>query len=128
MKKNPAPRPDMIKRRNVIYHYQCPVVRCSQDYIGMTTMRLSKRISCHLQEGAIFNHLQRHHNTRISREQLINSISIIDQECDPKRLRYLEAIHILEKKPSINCTDEPLLLPTLIPAPNGQQQPDPTDN
>ena len=128
MKNNPAPRPDKLKRRNVIYHYQCPVMSCTQDYIGMTTMRLSKRISCHLQEGAIFNHLQRHHNTRINREQLINSISIIDQECVPKCLRYLEAIYILDKKPTINCTDEPSLLPTLIPAPPGQQLPDPMDN
>ena len=113
MKNNPAPHPEMIKQRNVVYHYKCPIMRCTHDYIGITTMRLSKRISCHLQEGAIFNHLQRHHNTRIDRD-LIKSISVIDRESDPKRLRYLEAIHILDKKPSINCTDEPLLLPTLL--------------
>ena len=118
----------MLKQRNVVYHFKCPIVRCSHDYIGMTTMRLTKRLSCHLQEGAIFNHVKRHHNTQISREQLINSTSIIDRESDAKRLRYLEAIHILGKKPSINYTDEPLLLPTLIPPPTGQRNPTGTQN
>ena len=123
MKNNPSPRQDMIRRRNVVYQFKCPVMGCSQDYIGMTTMRLSKRISCHLQEGAIHRHLERTHNTRLSRENLIATIQVIDQESDPKRLRYLEALHILEKKPAINCTDEPLLLPSLLPSPTGQQRP-----
>ena len=90
-------------------------MRCTHEYIGMTTMRLSKRISCHVQEGNIYSHFKNMHNTSPVREQLINSIDIIDCNNDPKRLRYLEAIHILEKKPSLNCTQEPLLLPTNVP-------------
>ena len=114
MKNNPAPQQDKLRKRNVIYLYQCPVPGCTGNYVGMTTMRLSKRISCHLQEGAIKNHLTRTHNTSLSRQQLIDSIDVIDVQCDKKRLRFLEALHILDKKPSINCTDEPLLLPSLL--------------
>ena len=121
MKNNPAPLQDKIRRRNVVYLFKCPVLSCDQDYIGMTTMKLSKRISCHLQQGAISNHMHTAHNTKITREKLIDSISIIDQEQDHKRLRYLEALHILDKKPTINRTDEPLLLPSLLqPAVIGQ--------
>ena len=122
MKNSPTTCQDMIKQRNVVYHFKCPIMGCSQDYIGMTTMRLSKRISCHLQEGAINNHLKRAHNTKLPRDRLIDSIQIIDRENDQKRLRFLEALHILEKKPSINCTDEPLLLPSLLPPPPSQQR------
>ena len=118
MKNNPAPRQDKLKERNVVYHYKCPVTGCTQDYIGMTTMRLSKRISCHLQAGAIHNHVRTNHNTRLTRENLIESIDIIDRQNDQKRLRYMEVIHILEKKTSINCTDEPLLLPSLLIPPS----------
>ena len=90
---------------------------CAHEYIGMTTMRLSKRISCHAQEGAIYNHYSNIHNRHISRDQLVESIDIIDSAGDPRRLRYLEAIHILEKKPIINNTQEPLLLPSIVTPP-----------
>ena len=123
MKNNTAANHEKLKERNVIYHFKCPVQGCSQDYIGMTTMRLTKRISCHLQEGAIFNHMRTNHNNRLNREQLIDSIEIIDRNSDQKRLRFLEALHILEKKPSINRTDEPLLLPSLTPPPTHQPRP-----
>ena len=114
MKNNPSPIQDMIRQRNVVYHFTCPIEGCPQDYIGMTTTRLSKRISCHVQEGAIHNHMSRVHNRRPTRDQLIQATKIIDRESDCKRLRFLEALHILEKKPSINRTDEPLLLPTTL--------------
>ena len=122
---NPSPQHEKLKQRNVVYQYTCPVAGCSSKYIGMTTMRLSKRISCHLQEGAIFNHLQRMHNRQIPRDQFINSIEIAGKEPDSRRLRYLEALLILAERPSINSTDEPLLLPTLIPTPTRQANPAP---
>ena len=80
----------------------------------MTTMRLSKRISCHAQEGAIFYHLKNVHNINPKREHFIDSIEVIDQHDDSRRLCFLEAFHILELKPSLNCTQEPLLLPTTV--------------
>ena len=54
LKNNPSPPPETMKRCNVVYHFKCPIMNCIHEYIGMTTMRLSKRISCHGQEGAIF--------------------------------------------------------------------------
>ena len=114
MKNNPAPATDMLKKRNVVYSYTCPFERCSHKYIGMTTMRLSKRISCHAQEGAIKNHTRNTHDTTPSRDQIIENTIIIDGHGDPKRLRYLQALHILEKKPQMNCAEEPLLLPTTL--------------
>ena len=112
MKNNPSPAPETLKRRNVVYLFKCPYVECSHSYVGMTTLRLSKRISCHVQEGNIHAHFKNIHNCTPARDRYIESIEIIDSNPDCKRLRFLEALHILELKPTLNCTQEPLLLPT----------------
>ena len=117
LKNNPAPHPDMLKKRNVVYRFTCPVERCPHIYIGMTTMRFSKRISCHVQEGAIHSHFNNIHNCTPTRDRILSGFEVIDNNSDPKRLRYLEAIYILNEKPSLNCTQEPLLLPSIVPPP-----------
>ena len=117
LKNNPSCNQDMLRRRNVVYHFECPEVECQHEYIGMTTMRLSKRISCHLQEGAIFQHYVNSHNKRPSRDALLKSIKISGTCNDHRRLRILEALLILEHKPSLNCTQEPLLLPSMTQPP-----------
>ena len=113
LKNNPSPPPEDMKKRNVVYHFKCPEVGCTHSYIGLTTTKLSKRISCHLQEGNIYKHFAHIHNKRPTRN-ITEAIEIIDTAQDPKRLRYLEALHILEKKPSLNVTQEVLLLPTTL--------------
>ena len=62
MKNNPFPISDDLKKRMVVYYFKCPHEGgCPHTYVGMTTMRLSKRISCHGQEGAIFQHFTEKH-------------------------------------------------------------------
>ena len=112
LKNNPAPQPSDLKKRNVVYQFKCPEVGCSHSYIGLTTTRLSKRISCHLQEGNIYKHFNHQHSRRPTREEVVNSTEVIDTAPDHKRLRYLEAIYILRDKPSLNITQENFLLPT----------------
>ena len=114
LKNNPSPPPEDMKRRNVVYQFTCPEVGCSHSYIGLTTTKLTKRVSCHLQEGNIYKHFTQAHNKRPSRNNLIESTKILDSAQDPKRLKYLEALHILDKKPSLNVTQETLLLPTTL--------------
>ena len=75
LKNSPTSNSDMLKKHNVVYAYTCPHERCSQQYIGMTAMRLSKRISCHAQEGAIYNHTRSNHNAKIKREEIIRKTS-----------------------------------------------------
>ena len=110
--RNSPPRPPAIKEHGVVYLFRCPVEGCSHSYVGMTTTVLSKRLSCHLQEGAIYNHFIDKHNENISRELIVASTEIIDTVSDFTRLRFLEAIHILSLKPSLNTTNETLILPT----------------
>ena len=115
MKNNPAPvSRDPLKRTNVIYHFKCLVQDCPDSYVGMTSMKLSKRISCHVQEGAIIKHYLEEHRRPPTRNDLISSIKIIGSAPDNRRLRILEALHILSVKPSLNVTQETFLLPTNI--------------
>ena len=113
LRNSPASPPSDIKKRNVVYLFKCPEVRCPHSYIGMTTTRLSKRLSCHLQEGAIYKHFRQEHNKSITRDTIVSSTEILDIAPDHLRLRYLEALNILQLKPTLNTAQEPLLLPTL---------------
>ena len=113
IKNNPAPPPGDLKKANVIYQFKCQEMGCAHTYIGMTTTRLSKRISSHLQEGNILKHYKNVHNFRPSRESIIPTFKIVDSATDHKRLRFLEALHILEKKPTLNVTQETFLLPLI---------------
>ena len=79
----------------------------------MTTTRLSKRLSVHLQEGNFHQHYTRAHG-ELLKTTLLQGTSIIDRDSDQRRLRLREALHILWLKPTLNVTQETLLLPTNI--------------
>ena len=114
MKNNPRPDNDMLKKRMVVYQFKCPFGGgCPHTYIGLTTMRLAKRISCHCQEGNIFQHIRHTHSQNPTKKEIENSFSIIGQTNDQTRLKFLEAILIDIHKPTLNVTNEVLILPTL---------------
>ena len=112
MKNSPHRNNDPMKKRGVVYQILCPQVGCNQSYVGMTTTLLSKRVAVHLQEGAVFQHLTRDHGVAPQRENIVKNTTIIEEEKDSRRLRYKEALAILERKPPLNTTQETLLLPT----------------
>ena len=114
MKNNPRPETDMLKKHMVVYKFKCPYEGgCPHTYIGMTTMRLAKRISCHCQEGNIFQHKRHAYGQTPTKNKIENSFSIIGQTNDQTRLKFLEALLISIHKPSLNVTNEALILPTL---------------
>ena len=80
----------------------------------MSSTRLSKRVSVHLQEGAVYQHYLREHGGRMQRQELISNVKVLDNDLDRQRLRYKEALYILQLKPTLNVTQETLLLPTTI--------------
>ena len=113
MKNSPSSGQDLLKKRGVVYQLMCPASGCPQSYIGMTTLRLSKRLSVHLQEGAVFQHFNSEHGA-LRRQHLLQNVKVLDGDTNQRRLRYKEALHILQMKPSLNVTQETLLLPTTI--------------
>ena len=80
----------------------------------MTCTTLSRRLTTHLQNGAIKNHYDTYHRATVTRRNLEEGTNIIDREQDPRRLLFLEALHILQLEPSINIqTQDFKILPTL---------------
>ena len=121
--KNKSTETRPLKRTNVVYKFKCPIPGCPETYVGMTTMTLSKRISCHSQEGNIFAHFMTAHNSRPpTRDVMTEAFEIIDCETNTRKLQILEALHIAKIKPSINITQEPFLLPSCV-APRQRLQP-----
>ena len=130
LKNNMAPRPAELQRTNLIYKHTCQNEDCrphATSYIGMTRTKLTRRLSYHLQNGAIKKHYQEKHGVRLTREALVSGTEILDYETNPGRLAILEALYIKEEKPAMNLQYEELfVLPTLkrprehhiIPDPN----------
>ena len=105
---------DPLQQHHVVYQYKCHMADCPASYIGMTTLKLSKRLSVHLQEGAIFNHHRLQHRRTIKREEITSNTTVLSRAPDAQRLKYLEAVSILNENPSLNTTNEIILLPSLL--------------
>lgn len=106
LKNSPRANSNPLQKTNVIYEFSCNTENCefqaSSKYIGCTVTTLSRRLTMHLQGGGPFCHMKNVHNTKITREQLVNQTKIINQAWDRNRLEILEALLIQKNKPAIN--------------------------
>ena len=95
-----------LKQSNVVYHFKCNKGDCAllptSGYIGYTTTTLSRRLTMHLQGGGPQHHTLTEHDTRLTRQEIVDSTSILARSPDWRRLVALEAILIREKDPAIN--------------------------
>ena len=95
IRNNPMPPPDTLQRTNAIYKYCCPHGDCklpSSIYIGMTTTRLSRRLSYHLTNEAPRAHTRDVHNINITSSMLEKSTKILDTADNSRHLQILEAM------------------------------------
>ena len=119
MRNHTKPNEDPMKEYMVVYCCTCPCQGCPGTYIGMTTMRLSKRISWHQQEGAIFHHFKNEHHTRPTRDALLTCIEIVGK-VDKELCLWLKEALFIEETPTFNTTDEVKILPTSMIRPSRQ--------
>ena len=108
-KNNQRPNPPPLQQNNVIYEYNCSTGDCERlqcSYIGFTTTTLSRRLTMHLQHGAIKQHHAQKHSEPITRNIIVNNTKILRSESDCNRLQIFESLYIYAKKPIINnqCT------------------------
>ena len=100
-----------LSQSNIIYEFTCPVNECIHDpilnntYLGYTQCTLSRRLSYHLQNGAILTHFTSEHGRKIDRKASEQCLKIRYKEHDINRLEILEALMILIEKPEINKQD-----------------------
>ena len=116
IKNSPTQRTPELQRSHLVYEYTCKKGNCealSQSYIGMTTTKLSRRLTLHLSGGAIKRHHEDVHQSSLTRKDLEEGIDILQTETDSKRLLILEALFIKDKNPSINRQNpDPFTIPT----------------
>ena len=105
MQNNPTRSTATLKQTNVVYQFKCTAGDCATRevyYIGHTTTSLSRRLTMHLQDGAPKKHYTEHHNTALTRDDLVTNTSILAHCQDRRRLVTLETVYIRDKKPIIN--------------------------
>ena len=94
-----------LMKTNVVYKFDCPSEDCrlrQNSYVGFTWTTLSRRLTMHKQNGAIKTHMEKAHNTTLTRQHLVDNTAIIHSHRDPRRIEIIEAIHIRDFTPSIN--------------------------
>ena len=105
MMNNMSKKTDKLACTNVVYEYQCNTGDCATrnvKYVGYTTNKLSRRLTCHVQQGGIKNHHMQEHGRRIKREDIVENTVIIARSNKLRRLQTLEAVFIREELPLIN--------------------------
>ncbi|XP_076051744.1 uncharacterized protein LOC143031587 [Oratosquilla oratoria] len=116
IKNNPCQRTLELQRSHLVYEYSCRKGNCealNESYIGMTTTKLTRRLTLHLSNGAIKRHHEDVHQTPMTRKNLEEGITILQTEANHTRLHILEALYIKDKNPTMNRqTPDPFTIPT----------------
>ena len=111
MKNNLSPKLRELARTNLIYDFTCKKGECEhlpiykRRYSGLTTCTLSKRLTFHLQKGAIRKHFESCHGRNITRAEIVDMTQARCYERDYGRLEILEALIIQREDLEINKQD-----------------------
>ena len=103
MKNNTAPPPSTPQKTNVVYKFSCPFPhREAEDYIGLTSTTLERRLARHIHSGSIKSHLEDSHNVKPTKSQLLDNTSILTFANTRQKLFIKEALLISQQAPKIN--------------------------
>ena len=111
MKNNLTPKVRDLARTNLIYDFHCTEGECAHlnrsevGYSGHTRCTLSKRLTFHLQEGAIKKHFIEVHGRKPTRKEIVQMTKARYYVNDFQRLETLEALIILQEEPVLNRQD-----------------------
>ena len=111
MKNNLCPKVRDLAQTHVVYEFNCKIGACKHltkpkaTYVGLTTCTLSRRLSNHLQKGAIMQHFNDVHKRKITRHEIEEGISIRYKERNVYRLNILESLIINKEDPNLNKQD-----------------------
>ena len=111
MKNNLTPKVRDLARTNLIYDFHCLIDECAHQqrlevqYSGLTTCTISRRLTGHLQNGAIKTHSIEKHGRKITRAEIVEMTKARYYVNDFQRLEILEALIILFEDPVLNRQD-----------------------
>ena len=117
LRNSPPEGKEKTQQSHVVYRFTCNQGNCAalpSTYIGMTTTRLTRRLTYHLASGAPRNHVQQAHKTTLTRKYLEENTEIITTCKDIRRLPIIEALYIKNMEPNLNIQSSDLqALPSL---------------
>ena len=105
LKNSPRSDTSELQRSHLVYQYTCTTGNCAalpSTYIGMTTTKLSRRLTLHLSNGAPKKHAAEAHDIRLTREMIVQGTTIVQHHDDRRRLQILEALIIKDRNPNLN--------------------------
>ena len=111
MQNNLTAKKRELSQTNIIYQFDCPENECIHEnnvnnvYLGFTHCTMSRRLSYHLQNGALKDHFLDKHHRKLERKESEPCIKIRYKENDSNRLEILESLMILTEKPELNKQD-----------------------
>ena len=111
MKNNLSPKLRELARTNLIYDFTCQTGECKHlpnkqvRYSGLTTCTLSRRLTFHIQKGAIRKHFESSHGRNVTRNEIVAMTKARRYERDVRRLEILESLIIQREDPEINRQD-----------------------
>ena len=111
MKNNLQPKPRDLSRTRLVYDFNCQKDECKHlpitqtRYTGITTCQLTRRLTLHLQNGALLAHSQQKHNAKITRKEIVDWTKTRYYENDIRRLEILESLIIRIEDPVLNRQD-----------------------
>ena len=111
MRNNMTPPKRELAKTHLIYDFDCRKGECEhlpiqkRRYTGLTTCTKSRRLSFHLQSGAIQKHFLEKHGRKITREEIVAWTSSRCFERDTRRLEILESLIIRFEDPELNKQD-----------------------
>ena len=98
-----------LELTNVIYNFKSSFEECrlqpNVNYIGFTTITLSRRLTMHLASGSIKCHFAGCHSRQLTRNYLTENTNIMRRDRGINRLQITEALLILASTPIINRQD-----------------------
>jgi hypothetical protein len=105
LKNCPIQNSEICTRTGCVYRVEC--VKCKQFYIGSTKRVVHTRLLEHLKsnKSSIHQHLTKCQPNNTTHSYMIKT-SIIDYDPDPINLRFLEALHIKNTRPTLNSKEE----------------------
>ena len=107
--KNSLTSSSVLQMSHVVYRINCPVEDCEllkAYYIGQTQNSISRRMTEHLQNGAVKEHMMNKHRTILTRSDIVKNVSCIKRFNNVKKQIIYEALMIMKEKPSINKQNE----------------------
>ena len=111
LRNSPSAELEKTQQSHVVYRFTCKQGNCAalhSTYIGMTSMKLTRRLSYHLTSGAPKTHMEKTHKTTLTRKILEDNTDIITTCNDIRRLPIIEALCIKEMEPTLNIQHQDL--------------------